>query len=445
MKGMIISDKDREKAQGVELRSEQLRDILGQVPRWIVRYGTVLIFLIILVLFIGSALLRYPDVIAARLVLTTETPPVQLIAKKTSKICSLLVDDKSPVAEGQLLAVLTSSADYRDALNLRKLLGERFIYDSLIVTNFPDKLKLGMMQESYAGFQKRRQENLSFIEQDNYRRMIRFYEGNLGKYSRLVGDKKAEAEAAGQVYGLARKKYMRDSTLMVQSPRSIAPAEVERSEQEMLETLRAWRSARAQLSTADIELSNLQQQMLSKQLEYEEAVSRQQQALQEAYEALIGQLADWEDLYILRAPFSGKASFIRIWSESQNVQQGDVVLTILPLEEGNILGKAMLDMEGIGKIKADQKAIIRFANYPYMEFGTLSGTVTSISLVPVEGSYMAEIRLDSNRLITNYGKELEFQQNMQGIAEIITGDRSLLQRITDPFRSAFRRQRMLDE
>jgi HlyD family secretion protein len=61
------------------------------------------------------------------------------------------------------------------------------------------------------------------------------------------------------------------------------------------------------------------------------------------------------------------------------------------------------------------------------------GIINSKSLVPSENEYIIEITLPQG-LTTLYGKELEFTQNMQGIAEIITSDMSLLQRIVNPFR-----------
>jgi HlyD family secretion protein len=98
---------------------------------------------------------------------------------------------------------------------------------------------------------------------------------------------------------------------------------------------------------------------------------------------------------------------------------------------------------GAGKVKEGHKVIIHFDNYPYLEYGTVSGTVSSISLVPNNELYSAEINLDSARLITNYNVNLNFQQNMPGNAEIITNSRSLLSRILDPFRSAIHRQQAI--
>jgi len=123
---------------------------------------------------------------------------------------------------------------------------------------------------------------------------------------------------------------------------------------------------------------------------------------------------------------------------------GETVLTVLPLKQGDYIGKAFVEARGIGKIKEGHQVVIRFDNFPYMEFGTVSGRLSSISLVPNDDQYAAEIRLDSSGLVTNYGIVLDFQQNMTGLAEIITEQRTLMQRITDPFRSAARRQQVLD-
>ena len=44
--------------QPVELRSEEVQELMGQVPAWIVRWGATLLFLIILLLLAGSACFR---------------------------------------------------------------------------------------------------------------------------------------------------------------------------------------------------------------------------------------------------------------------------------------------------------------------------------------------------------------------------------------------------
>ena len=98
-------------------------------------------------------------------------------------------------------------------------------------------------------------------------------------------------------------------------------------------------------------------------------------------------------------------------------------------------------MRGAGKVAVDQKVNMKLDNFPYMEFGILEGRITNISMVPVTdetGSYYtAEIEL-TNELVTNYNKELPFNQEMQGVAEVITKDRRLIERLVEPLVSIIR-------
>ena len=76
---------------------------------------------------------------------------------------------------------------------------------------------------------------------------------------------------------------------------------------------------------------------------------------------------------------------------------------------------------------------MKFTNYPYQEFGQLLGTVTAISKIPTEQGYFVSIKLQ-NGLTTTYHRQLAYQAEMSGSAEVITEDLSLLERIVNNFR-----------
>jgi HlyD family secretion protein len=61
------------------------------------------------------------------------------------------------------------------------------------------------------------------------------------------------------------------------------------------------------------------------------------------------------------------------------------------------------------------------------------GKIIRKSLVPSGDAYVIEINLPAG-LTTLYNRKLDFTQNMQGTAEIITDDMRLIQRIINPFR-----------
>jgi hypothetical protein len=116
------------------------------------------------------------------------------------------------------------------------------------------------------------------------------------------------------------------------------------------------------------------------------------------------------------------------------VNQGDLVFTIIPSENADFIAKLKTPVQNSGKIKVGQKVNIKLESFPDTEFGTLQGKVKNISLIPdAEGFYYIDVSLPSI-LITSYNKEIEFKQEMRGVAEIVTEDLRLIERFFYQFK-----------
>jgi HlyD family secretion protein len=148
---------------------------------------------------------------------------------------------------------------------------------------------------------------------------------------------------------------------------------------------------------------------------------------------LRAQLRIWENTYLLVSPVAGTVTLTRFWSENQTVGKDEPVMSVIPTETGDYVGRISLKMNRSGKVKPGQDVHIKLSGYPYLEFGMVRGVVKSKSLVPSADSYIIEISLPQG-LTTLYGKNLDFTQNMQGTAEIITEDLRLLEKILNPVR-----------
>ena len=171
-----------------------------------------------------------------------------------------------------------------------------------------------------------------------------------------------------------------------------------------------------------------------------ESVFNQLTLLRTGYYNLTNQLIAWEQEFVLKTPITGQVTFTNFWSVNQFVTLGQTVFTVVPENEQEIIGKATIPLAGVGKVDTAQRVNIKLDNFPYMEFGMLEGEISNISMVPVTNDlgtyYPADIIL-RNGLVTNYKKELPFNQEMQGNAEIITKDRRLIQRLVEPLVSVF--------
>ena len=67
-----------EDTNNIELRSEEVQEILGEVPAWILRRGITLTAIIVVVILLGSAFFKYPDVITSSVVLTSTNPAISI-------------------------------------------------------------------------------------------------------------------------------------------------------------------------------------------------------------------------------------------------------------------------------------------------------------------------------------------------------------------------------
>ena len=128
------------------------------------------------------------------------------------------------------------------------------------------------------------------------------------------------------------------------------------------------------------------------------------------YYDLRDNLKVWENKYIFKAPFTGKVEFLNFWVDNQFIQSGEEVFSIIPPQNITV-GQMLLPASGAGKVKNGSNVIIKLNNFPYTEFGSINGTVASISLITKEqkaqessiDSYLITVDLPQG-LKTNYGE-----------------------------------------
>ena len=61
-------------------------------------------------------------------------------------------------------------------------------------------------------------------------------------------------------------------------------------------------------------------------------------------------------------------------TENQPVHMGDALFAVMPNNQP-IVALAMVSAQNFGKVKVGQKVIIKLVNYPFEEYGSLSGNI----------------------------------------------------------------------
>ena len=194
---------------------------------------------------------------------------------------------------------------------------------------------------------------------------------------------------------------------------------------------------RSDLAQKQIDISQLDQRIIENEKEYHDLKIQYESALLEAFNNLKSASSDWFLTYLLRSPTDGIVSFNKFYAENQNIAQGDRAFTIVPDDMGAVIGKVELPVRGSGKVNEGLDVNVKFDNYPYMEFGMVRGIVKNVSLVPEDNFYMVEVNFPAG-LTTNYGDQLQMQNQLTGQAEIITEDLRLIQRFFNPLKALWK-------
>jgi HlyD family secretion protein len=423
----------------IEIKSDDVNEILSRAPGWTVRWGNTLILAIVSLFIIGSALFRYPDKLSAPITVTSENLPAQLMAKTTGRVQELFKSDGNVVSKGDVIAMIENSASFTDYIELSdaldSLLGNGFLAENLVVEDLPVNLQLGDMQDAYNQFLGRAREYGNFIRLDYHSKKSMLIKRELEAQRSMIRQYSRQIAISSEQADIASRRFSRDSLLYVQ--KVISQSDFESSKASKLSARQDYEGAGKNLE--DLRLTALQseQTLLDLELDKDKQKSNLLSGLSGDLDLLKASLRKWEQDYLLISPLDGKLSFTRFWQKNQNVTEGDIVFTVVPGKEANIKGKIFLPLEGAGKVRIGQKVNIKFDNFPYMEFGMVEVKVLRVSSVPAlvdnKQVYVVDVLLPQ-KLVTNYGRELPFSEEMRGVAEIITEELSILQRIVFPVR-----------
>lgn len=430
---------DKKDFYDINVRSQASREIMGYIPHWIIRAGITVIFVVIVLLLCGTWFFKYPDLIRTSIVLTAENPPASIIARSNGKLEALLVDDKQKVTKGQWLGVIENTANYQDVIRLKnnltifeKSLNKGFIipFDSI-----NKRLSLGEIQTAYFAFINAYNDLQIFNDLEYFSEKINMLNKELSLHSSYYNRQKNQKEILEQDLQLCRDDYLRDSVLL--SKRSISKTEFERRFSAYLQKQFDFENFLQELSKEKIQMLQLEQKLLDIKLNFEEKGRGVRIKILETTEKLFSMIEAWEQKVVLKTPVDGRITFSNIWNVNHNVSTGEKVMTVVPETPSTMIGRMLLPLKGSGKVKPGLEVNIKFSNFPPSEYGIVKGKIDEISLVPEDNHYFVEVSLPEG-LKTTYGKILEFHPEMQGDAEIITEDVSLLMRIMRPLKALFK-------
>lgn len=421
-----------------EIQSPELQEVMSEIPGSFLKWGLFIFFAIILILIIGSYFIKNPEIVTVPVVITTQNPPVTLVAKTGGEIEKLFVTESSVIAKDEVVAIIGSTCDYDDFNILNIFLSgfnDKSDWIEIVRTQQPPpELSLGEIQSNYSGFQKEWKQMKDYIEQAYIPAKLSLLEKQIVKKTEYNKELIKQERFLTEDLILAKSSFNRDSIFYYQNSYSISAKDFEKSRQGYIQKLYSFSVFNASLKNNESDFIRMNEDRLDLQVQYEKELKQYIFNIEESLQLLRSTISQWEERYIIRSPIPGKVTLTRFRNENQVIKAGETLATVIPDSATNVIARAVIPISGFGRIEIGQTVNIKLSGFPYMQYGVLKGRIYSLSQVPGEGGFTADIELTEG-MTSSYREKIKFIHQMDGTADIITGDSRLIYRFIKPLKA----------
>jgi HlyD family secretion protein len=406
--------------------SEEVNEIIAAVPSWILSRGIIIILAVLISLLLLSSLIHYPEIIKTTLKVNSLNAPKEIITHQGGKLIKILIEDNQKVTAGQPLAFLESTAKHNDVLTL--LASLKSLYSAVNNNQSGSKVilrsknwNLGELQANYQIFY---QDYILFSNTQTggfYLAQKVFLEKDIQKIRKLEHQILQQKKVKEKEFSNLQEEYEAYQKLKIK--KVISNSEFKQQENKFL-------SGKYPLQQTETDLLNNSSNLLAKQKELatlENTITEQKIKFLQALGSIISETESWILKYVISAPMNGRANYVGILQENQNVAVNQPLFIIDP-GYNIFFGEVQIPQYNMGKVRIGQRALVKLRSYPFEEFGIINGKVSFIADFALKDSaFLAKIDFEKNKM--KYPKQpIELKPGMVADIEIIIRESSLLQR-----------------
>ena len=411
-----------------EFYSVPVQEILGFVPSWTIRWGIAVIFILLIILLSISWIIKYPDLIEGQITIITESPIIKIKSKTSGVLLKIFKEEGSNIKANESIAEIHSTLSKDGYLFLNHLLSLEI--EQITPETLQTDLTFGNIQEEYNKFKKfiydlnsQFEENKFIASKNNLVKRIKNFEDIIAITKDQIFLLEEELIDAQTRLSMQEKLY--NNKVISKLDYLDAKATFNTKKKELQNHRKSLVQNRMTLTTSNASLLEIQ-------FDYEEKIRKIKNQINISLQNIHKFLKDWKEQYVIEAPIGGTLTFLTNIHENEFINASEFPFAIVPKDQ-NFIGEVHISIRNSGKVKVGQNVIISLFDYPSEEFGKLRGIVTKISNIANENLYRLEVSLP-HKLTTSYEKSVKYKPKMEGIAEIITEDLRLVERIFYNFR-----------
>lgn len=393
-------------------------------------WGITVGIILILGLLGLAAFVKYPDKLYMEGQLIAGSRPLDLVPKTGGVIDSVYVADKDTISSGDFILTIQSTL-------LPSSVQEFYHFSDRWekVTHIPDyldvfapgNLDLGELTVSYSGLVKSVEEFHLFLNDGSVFSKIKGLEKEKEHLQFINQSLHKQENYYEKNMTLTEKDFGRFESLLKDGV--IAPSEKEKAEVSLYTEKRNLEAFKSQKINNDMHWTQLNTQINDLTADRRNGVNNRIFNIQQQIKELKGYIKEWENKHQLKAPMDGVISFPLPIEANTFIEPNKPVCTLIPIRGSKAMTiEGLLPISASGTLQIGQSAIINIENYPSPQFGTLSGIVQDISLLPQDQKYRVKVSLPDG-LKTSYQKVLPESALLSAKVTIVTKEYSLLERL----------------
>jgi multidrug resistance efflux pump len=339
---------------------EEIMQFIGRPPSVFMRFGITAVACVVALLLALSYFVKYPDIVVAKVVLTTENPPVRMLAKTGGRVSDILIKNNQAVKTGHLLAVMDNTAKWQDVLALDKNLQETVP----LSIQLPLQLNVGVLQNNYSTLCQNLKDYRYFLERNGVLQKINDHTAQITSLKALNENLLNQKAIQAKEFELAEKDLNRQKQLHREGV--ISDAEFEKFNTQYWQQKRQIEASDAAFINNDMQIQQHNAQINDLSQSKNDNQNTKELTVLEDIRRLKSAIDEWKKTFLLTAPIAGTVTLSKIWSPQQNIGIGEEFLTIVPTEGANpVVCKAILPIAQSGKVKLGATTTVRLDAFPY--------------------------------------------------------------------------------
>lgn len=417
----------------IEVLNEEIQEILGTPPGWILRFGTLIFFIVIVVLIWLSYWIQYPDVVVSEIIVSFNDPPSKLISPKSGYLNKLHAVNNQKVKKGQLLISYNSEANYLDVLSLyEKLLQVKQTNQSSILSlSFSENYSIGDLQKYLFQFlDKQNQYSLrvkgisEVTNKSDKQKQISSLENGI-EYSTNLRDNLAVQIENTQI-------QLKNEEAMVKMDK-LSQSELNKTRDKLTVLSSNLNATEAEIKDKQFKISNLKSDLVNLSVSSEKGREVALSEMNAAFVQFKSNVSQWISSHLIISPTDGTVQVTNKFLKSgQYVNKDEPLLIIIPPQSNMMKGIMNVPFNESGNIKRNQLVLVRLNSYPSSKFGIIQGKVASSSSIALEedGKLVSPVTVYfENGLVTTTGYKVPTKKELSGMARIITQNKRFIQRL----------------